>query len=640
MVTAAARVITSHDRALASAHYDRGNALAGSGRLEEALRSYGQSLALNPTSATALNNCGNVLCALGRFHESLEFFDRALAAQPQFLDAHFNRAITLQSLRRYEEALRHYDHVAAVRADYPRLYLHRANALQALNRLEEAWSSCSIASARNPGDPRVLVCAGDILQRMFKRDAALVYYRKALQIQPEFPYLRGLQLGAAMACCEWDTFDSDLRAAKEGVRRGARCIVPWEFVTLSDCVQQPLQCAQIFAADRCPPSSAPLWKGERYSHERIRVAYLSADFHEHATVCLMAGLFERHDRAQFEIVAVSFSPDRASPLRSRVERAFDTFMDVSAQSDEQIARLLREMEIDIAVDLKGYTGDCRPGIFALRPAPVQVNYLGYPGTMGVGYIDYIIADRIVIPPEDRVHYTENVVYLPDSYQVNDDTRQVRATTLTRTAAGLPEVGFVFCSFNNNYKITPEVFDIWMRLLQRVPGSVLWLFEGNGQVVLNLRKQAQLRNVSPDRLVFAPRMSIEDHLARHRLADLFLDNLPCNAHTTASDALRAGLPMVTCLGSTFAGRVCASLLHAVGVPELIANSLDQYERLALQLATDPRRLRQLREKLTANLRTAPLFDTDLFRRNIERAYRRMWERYRRSEPAASFAVESA
>ena len=330
--------------------------------------------------------------------------------------------------------------------------------------------------------------------------------------------------------------------------------------------------------------------GERYRHDRIRVAYLSADYHSHATSQLAAGLFDTHDKNRFETVAISFGPDDTSAMRGRLMRAFDRFIDVRDKSDGAAAALIREMEIDIAVDLKGFTQDGRPGILALRPAPVQVNYLGHPGTMGARYIDYLIADRRIVPDGHERHYSEKIVYLPDSYQANDRKRRIAERTPTRADEGLPETGFVFCSFNGSFKITPELFDIWMRLLKAVEGSVLWLLDDNPAAVRNLKREAEARGVSTQRLIFAPRRPVEEHLARHRLADLFLDTLPCNAHTTASDALWAGLPVLTCTGDTFAGRVAASLLSAVGLPELITDSLPSYEALAMKLARDPRRYR--------------------------------------------------
>jgi predicted O-linked N-acetylglucosamine transferase (SPINDLY family) len=352
---------------------------------------------------------------------------------------------------------------------------------------------------------------------------------------------------------------------------------------------------------------------------------------------LMAALFEQHDRNRFETIAVSLGRDDHSAMRSRLRGAFEKFVDAERLSDRAVVTLMREMEVDIAVDRTGFTTGARPGIFAMRAAPIQVNYLAYPGTMGADFIDYLIADETIIPAEQQSSYAEKIVYLPDCYQVNDSGRRIAERCPTRSEVGLPDRGFVFCSFNNHYKITPQLFDIWMSLLRQVDKSVLWLLDSTTTMRRNLWREAAARGIDPQRLVFAPRIAIEDHLARHRLADLFLDSLPCNAHTTASDALWAGLPVLTCLGTTFAGRVAASLLRAIGLSELVTSSLDEYQALALRLAKEPGALAEIGQQLARNRAVAPLFDTDRFRRHIEAAYLDMWERNRRGESPTSFAV---
>jgi predicted O-linked N-acetylglucosamine transferase (SPINDLY family) len=384
----------------------------------------------------------------------------------------------------------------------------------------------------------------------------------------------------------------------------------------------------------------PIRRAPTRKREKIRIAYVSGEFREQATSYLTAELFERHDRARFDIVGVSTGWNDHSPMRRRLEEAFDTFLDGSAKTDVELAQLMARSEIDIAVDLNGYFGNERTGLFALRPCPIQVNYLGFPGTMGVDYIDYILADRTVIPEDQHAFYVEKVVYLPDSYQVNDSKKEIGAHTPLRSDVGLPESGFAFCCFNNNHKITPEMFAVWTRILRQVEGSVLWLFQGNAAATANLRMEAERHGIGQERIVFAPHASLPDHLARHRLADLFLDTLPHNAHTTCSDALWAGLPVLTCLGSSFAGRVAASLLNAVGLPELVTHTLEEYEARALELARDPAMLAQIRDKLAQNRRSYPLFDAGRFCRHVEAAFSTMWERHRRGEPPASFSVAPA
>jgi protein O-GlcNAc transferase len=489
-----------------------------------------------------------------------------------------------------------------------------------------------------PGLSDALYGRGNALYDLKRYDEAIASYEKALAISPEFEYAAGMLANTRMHCCDWRACEEESERLAADIRAGKSRIYPFAYLGISDSPQDQLLCSRIWVRDRYSPSPAPIWKGERYRHDRIRLAYLSADFHEHATAYLMAGLFEAHDRARFETIAVSFGPDSNDAMRARLVAAFDRFIDVRLQSDREVAALMRELEIDIAVDLKGYTGDARAGILSHRAAPVQVNYLGYPGTMGANFIDYIIADRIVIPEEHRGCYTEKAVYLPDTYQVNDSKRVVAARTPTRSAAGLPEHGFVFCSFNNANKIRPMVFDAWMRLLGKVEDSVLWLLASNAAAPRNLRKEAAHRGIAPERLIFAPTVTLEDHLARHRVADLFLDTLPYNAHTSASDALWAGLPVLTCMGTAFAGRVAASLLNAIGLNQLIAKSLEEYEALALELATNRSLLADIGSKLADNRDICPLFDTDRFRRHMEAAYMRMWKQCRQGEPPESYAVE--
>jgi protein O-GlcNAc transferase len=446
------------------------------------------------------------------------------------------------------------------------------------------------------------------------------------------PLAAGSRLGARLTLCDWAGFDGDVERLRTSARSGGLDSAPFPLLSIPSTPAEQLQCARSYLAHGTKPKP-PLWRGERYEHPRIRLAYLSADLRDHPVAQLMAGVFEAHDRSAFETYAIAFGPDRDDPLRARLRQAFEHFIVLDDRDDQLAAELLRELEIDIAVDLMGYTRHCRTGILARRPAPVQVNYLGYPGTMGADFIDYIIADRHVIPPEDAVHYAERVVHLPVTLQPNDARRAIAHDPGTRAAAGLPDDGFVFCCMNNAYKISPIVFDVWMRLLRAVPRSVFWL-SVRGTAAENLRREAQARGIDGNRLVFAARVdSHADYLARYRLADLFLDTLPYNAHTTASDALWAGLPLLTCTGSTFASRVATSVLHAVGLPELATADLAQYEALALELATHPARLAELRSRLAEHRTTYPLFDTARFCRDLEHAFRHMWLRQQSGLPPA-------
>ncbi len=613
-------------------HSNLGNVLKDRGRLSEAIESYEQALRLNPTHADAHYNLGAALTKAGKWDEAIESYRRAVANNPGFADAHYNLGNALRELgavgdavMAYEQAIRHKPRLAEAhnnlgalltrRGDLSRATMHLRTAVALRPRWGEAHANLGLA----------LQTGGDF-------GAAAASFRAALDADSNCRSALAGVVTSTRAMCDWRTLERDVESWKKNLDQAT----PFSLLGVVDDPEALLSVSVAHA--RCyTVRSAPLWQGERYTHGKIRLAYLSADFHTHATSLLMAELFELHDRDAFEVFGISFGIDDKSGLRTRLSSAFDHFIDARGWSDIEIARWVREREIEIAVDLKGYTRDARPGIFALRPAPVQVSYLGFPGTMGAPFIDYLLADATVVPPEQAAFYTERVVFLPDSYQVNDRKRPIADRTPPRSEEGLPEQGFVFCSFNNTWKITPEFFSSWMRLLHAVPDAVLWLLKDNTWATDNLRREAAARGISPERLVFAERTTNPEHLARHRLADLFLDTLPCGAHTTASDALWAGLPVLTCEGRSFAGRVAASLLRAVGLPDLVTHSLEEYERLAVELARNPERLARLRSTLQANRATCPLFDTDRFRRNIEVAYRVMWQRYRDGEAPSGFHV---
>ena len=595
---------------LAEAHNNRGNALEGLERYQEALESYDHAIAIDSTVALAHNNRGNALAGLIRFEEALESFERALALHPDYAEAHNNQGNALRALNRPVEALESYDKALSIKGGFSATPYDRKDLLN--NR-------------------------GNVLRGLKRYEEAIQDYAELFEADADYPFNRGVLFYARAECCDWAGFQWESQALSAGVRAGKPLVRPFSFAAFSDSPADQLRCATTYVENRFPASATPLWAGERYNHDRIRVAYVSADFHVHPMAFLMAGLFEQHDRSRFETIAISFGPDEPGEMRTRLEAAFDRFINVREAGSWEIANLIHELEVDIAIDRKGYTQNARPEIFAWRPAPIQAAWLAYPGTVGAGYMDYILADRWVIPEDQQQYYTENVVYLPDTYQANDSKRPISERTPSRAEAGLPETGFVFCSFNANYKIIPPVFDIWMRLLSRVGGSVLWLLESNAAAAINLRREAETRGIAPERLVFAPHMDNADHLARHRLADLFLDTLPFNAHTTTSDALWAGLPVVTCLGTTFAGRVAASLLNAVGLPELVTDSLGKYEQLTLELAQDMDALVAVKSKLAGNRLTHPLFDTDRMRRHVEAAYDSMWQRHQRGEPPTGFAV---
>jgi len=606
------------------------------GRAGEALEMLDPLVALAPADADIRAQRGLALQELGRGDAALQDFEQALRLQPDNALSLLYRGNLWTEAGAFAQALESYDRLLLAAPGYDEAWFRRGNLLWQMERLEEALASYATALACNPGRFGAVFNSGTLLLKLERYDEAFAAFEKAQAMAPDHPHVLGGLLSAVLGGCDfkhWPDFQAHAIAA---VRDGRAVIVPLDFMPVCDDGALRRRCSENFIAARLPQPAQPIWTGEAYNHDRVRIAYLSADFRQHATAELIAGLIEAHDRSRFEVIAVSFGRDDNSILRARLVRAFDRFEDVRLKSDAEVAQWLKDGEIDIAVDLKGHTEESRPGILAHRPCPVQVGYLGYPGTIGAPWLDYILADARVLPFDQQAFYSERVVHLPNCYQVNDSSRAIGETP-TRADAGLPRDGFVFCCFNAAWKITPVLFDVWMRLLAAVPGSVLWLLDDNATARRNLAAAAGACGIDPARLIFAPRLSSAAHLARHRLADVFLDTLPYNAHTTASDALWAGLPVVTCLGAQFDGRVAASLLDAVGLPELVTHDLADYEALALALARDSARLSSFREKLAANRLTSPLYDTDRFRQFIEAAYLRMMERARQGRAPEGFVV---
>ena len=638
--------------------FNRGNLLQELGRVEAAVTAYDRAIALKPDFAEAHGNRGNALKSLKRFEEAVASYDRAIALKPGEAASHYNRGVTLARLKAEGEAVASYDRAIALKPDYADAHNDRGAALRALKREAEALASYDRAIALNSGFAEALYNRGNLLQDLLRPEAAIASYDEAVRLRPDYAeawhnranalndlkryedavasYDHALALKPDLAqaegawlltklhLCDWTNFATDCAHLLSGVRSGKMVSPPFSLLAIPASSEDQLRCARLFSAEK--HAFTPGFREQApQRHERIRLAYLSSDFRAHAVAFLAAELFERHDRARFETIGISHGIDDGSETRRRLATAFDAFHDVRGKSNAEIAQLLRALEIDIAIDLNGYTQGTRLDVLAERPAPIQVSYLGYPGTTGADFIDYLIADPIVIPPESRAFYSEKLVFMPHSYQVNDTKRTIGMTP-TRRSESLPEEGFVFCCFNNNFKILPALYERWMRVLKQVDGSVLWLLGNHDTASANLRKEAEARGVSADRLVFAERLALPEHLARHRLADLFLDTLPYNAHTTASDALWAGLPLLTCRGETFAGRVAASLLQAIGLPELIAADLDEYERRAVALATDRAALAALKRKLAENRLTTALFDSERFTRSLEAAYQAMVERH--------------
>jgi protein O-GlcNAc transferase len=656
----------------AHAHYNLGIALQSQELLSEALAAYQRAAELAPDLPELRVNLGVLLRELGRPNEALDALARAIALRPNYAEAHYNLAIVLHDQGRLEEATANYRQAIRFRPGYAEAYNNLGLLGQAQGRLEEAAAAFGQAIDANPGYaeahnnlglvrqeqgsleeataslrqaldlnpayPEAHYNLGNVLRERGSLEAAIAAYRRALELRPDDISAFSQLFYQRCRACDWPDYASDQEMILDIVRGGCGEVPPFVLLATTANSSDQLRCARQWMAAVKPPPDAVFRHARPAEQRRIRLGYLSGDFHRHATAVLTAELFERHDRARFEVFSYSFGPDDGSPTRARLVRAFDRFVDVRQIPHAQAAQRIRDDGVNILIDLKGHTLGARPKILALRPAPIQVNYLGFPGTMGVDFMDYILVDPMVVPPDRQADYSEKIAYLPGCYQPSDSTREIATEVPSRSQSGLPARAFVFCCFNNSFKLTPVFFDIWMRLLRGVPGSVLWLLEGNALMRENLRREARARGVDPDRLVFAPVVPLPQHLARHVNADLFLDTLPCNAHTTASDALWAGLPVLTCVGDTFAGRVAASLLTAIGLPELVTDSLEMYEHRALELAGNSRKLSELKADLQLKRRTAALFDIAGFTRNIEAAYTRMWETWRAGEAPLSFRIE--
>lgn len=597
--------IVAADASRADAQHLLGIARYWQGDPLGAVDAFQSAIQLGVDAAATYNNLGNALGDLGHHTEAIAAYQAAIARAPDFPEPYMNLGETLREIGHPEQAIAAYQH-----------------ATQLLPADAEVWSKLGAAlfESRRYAD-------------------AMAAYDHALELDPDFPFAAGMALHCRMLLHDWQDFTDRAESLLQSVDAGKPATSPFILFSIPSSPAQQRRCAEIYAATKYPPQESGTATGQGRPREKLRIAYFSSDFYDHPVARLTAELFERHDRGRFEVIGFSCAATPLDAMRRRLESAFCCFFDVRGQTDGDVAALARSLEIDIAVDLTGFTGKVRSGIFARRVAPLQVSYLGYLGSMGTPYIDYLIADSIVVPPSARTDFSEKIVYLPGCFQVNGSHRHSAECGITRADAGLPAAGFVFCCFNNSYKITPPVFDAWMEILRRTESSVLWLVESDKAAAQRLREAARVRGVAEDRIVIAPRMDLATYLARYRLADLFLDSFYYSAGTTGSDALWAGLPVLTCPVETFTGRVAASLLHAVGLPELVARSPAEYVSIAVGLALDPVRMNALRSRLAQNLPGSALFDTPRFVGHLEQAYLQMLERFDNGLAPEHFAVSA-
>ncbi len=644
------------------AHSNMGVALRSLGRLPQALDSYKRAIEIDAEYLPAYTNLGVISLELKRYEEALFYFEKVILKEPDNANALFNLALAQQSLgqthsaaeslkkavqlspkfevawrslgellvllKQNQPALKCFENAIDLQPNSKQAHINRASLLMSMRSYEQAQSSLTKAielSDTLKEKSELLVSQGNVLKELKKLELSARSFEEALTINPSLEYLAGMVAYTKQLICDWQFLNGLIEQTKKKIVKNEKASLPFVAISLTDDPACQHQAAMIFSRASFPSKNDLGPIKSRRAGEKIRLAYYSADFYNHATAYLIAHMLELHDREKFEVLGFSFGGFKQDEMATRIGRSFDELIDVSDLTDLQVAQISREKGVDIAVDLKGFTKNARPGIFAYRCAPVQVNYLGYPGTMGSDYVDYIIADEVVLPKSNWHHFTEKVAYLPHCYQVNDAKRQISNKKFVRLELGLPEKGFVFCCFNNSYKISEVNFDDWCQILRAVPDSVLWLLEDNTSATNNLRKEALKRGVDQQRLVFAKRMSLQDHLARHRMADLFLDTLPVNAHTTASDALWAGLPLLTLVGQSFAGRVAASLLYALDLHELVVTDREAYIAKAIELGNAPSKLQEIRSRLVDKRAIKSLFDSQLFTKHVEYVYKQMHQR---------------
>ena len=622
----------------AAAYLNMGDALHEKQDLDAAICSYKQVIKIKPDDADAYYNIGTALKDKGELDIAIDSYKQAIKIKPDHAKAYYNMGIALKDKGELDAAIDSHKQAIKIKPDHAGAYYNMGNVLNEKGELDAAIDSYKQAIKIKPDYAEAYYNMGIALINKGEMDAAVDSYEKAIKIKPDYELAHSGKLYRQAHVCDW----SGIERGREVIPKlgiSAQYINPFEILPLEDAPERHRLRSEVFAKNEFKQKPLPLASRSTQKPKRLRIGYFSSDFKEHPVAYLMAKVIETHDRNFFEVYGYSIGPAKDDKMRHRLIKGFDVFDDVQDMSDQDVALLARQDQIDIAIDLNGYTKHSRSGVFAYRAAPMQINYLGYPGTMGANFIDYIIADPILIPSDSQKHYNEKIIQLPNSYMPTDNTRIFSERELTRLEMGLPEQGFVFCCFNNNYKISPTEFDVWMRLLLKVEGSVLWLRKSNKWSEGNFCKEAKSRGVDPSRLIFADRVPMDEHLARHRLADLFLDTFAFNAHTTATEALWAGLPVVTKLGQGFAARVAGSLLTAIELPELITETEMEYEALILDLATNPQRLAAIKQKLAANRLSKPLFNTELFTKHLEDGYQRAYGQYfDGKEPEAIYVPE--
>ena len=619
------------------AFFNLGNVFLSVKEFNKSLECYNKAILINPEYKKAYNNRGNVMRELGMLNQAVKNYDKAITIESNNPDLYVNRGTIFYELKNFSKASKDYIKAIHLKKNYAEAYFSLANVFNETGANKDAIENYKTAIKINPNYAEAFNNLGNLYNKLKKYHEAIICFEKAIRINPNFNFLYGTLIQTKCIICDWKSFKKDIKNLEKNIEIKKKTTPPFLTLSLFDSPQIQKNASIIWCEDKFFKSKNIYFENKK-NNKKVRIGYYSADFGEHAMSYLLANLFELHDKSKFEIIAFSFVNHSESKIGKRVSNSFNKFFDVSLKSDEEIVELSKNLNIEIAVDLMGFTKKNRFSIFHKRCSPIQVNYLGYPGTLGNTNIDYIIADKIIIPKKNEKFYSEKIVYLPNTYQVNDSKKKISKKFLSKKEFGLPENSFIFCCFNQNYKINPKIFNIWMDLLLEVKNSTLWLIEDNEISIKNLKKEAEKKMVNQNRIIFAKRLPNEKHLARHKLADLFIDTFPYTAHTTGSDALWSGLPLVTLKGETFASRVASSLLNAVNLPELVTTSYEEYKELAIKLSLNPKLLQTFKQKLEINISEKPLFNTKLFVKNIESAFIQMHDRYYKGMPKENIYIK--
>ena len=608
-------------------YFGKGNAFTDLKDYSQAIDNFKKALEIKPDYKQAYNNLASVYANLKDYENAIKIFKKAINIKPVHFNEYNNLGNIYYESYEFNKAIENYNLALKINPDFSLIYYNKAKALYKINLKQEAIFNYEKAISINKNFAEAYKNLGNLYLDLKTLEKSIYNHEQALKINPKIKYLSGTILQSKCGLCDWRNFKKEKEILKNDILNGKKAASPFSTILIYDSPSIQKMASNLFVESEFKKSK---YLKNKKQNKKIRVAYFSADFHNHATMYLMANLFELHDKTKFETFAFSFGPNDESQIRKRVSKSFDKFFDVKLKNTNEIVKLSRDLNIDIAVDLKGFTNDNRFDLFVERCAPIQISYLGFPGTSGSDCIDYLIADKMVIPHENRIFYSEKIIYLPNTYQVNDATISISEKKFSRRDFGIPNNSFVFSLFNNSYKIMPEMFDVWINILERVNNSILWLLVDNETVKNNLKRILVSRGIDQKRILFASRMIHSEHLARLKLADLFLDTYPCNAHTTASDSLRSCLPIITLRGSSFASRVTSSLLSSIGLEKLITNTKKDYEELAVKIAKDKNLYTKIKDELATNIKSKPFLNTQIFAKKLESAYTNIYNKYVNNE----------